>query len=121
MNAEKFEKRKKELSSLTDEQLNQKFWELTDRIVDPLVDLAYHNTSPSIERSVMLRMGFSSLEAKAFVDKVAERGLLGRGAGNILLQVVKELAGEYLTVGRQMSEGKHWEIVDRVFKGVNTK
>ena len=38
--------------------------QLTGQLVDPLLELAKENTSPAIERSVLLRMGFSSLEAK---------------------------------------------------------
>jgi len=113
-----FEKRKQELSRLTDEELNRKFWELSEKIVDPLVKLAYENTTPSIERSVLLRMGFNSLEAKGFVDKCFERGLLGRGAGHIILKVAEELKRDYLAVGKEMAEGKHWEVAEKSFKGV---
>ena len=60
-----FEKRREHLKNLTDEQLYERFWSLTEQIVKPMVDLAYKHTSPSIERSVLLRMGFSSLEAEA--------------------------------------------------------
>jgi len=119
LKTDQFEKRKLELSCLTDEELNRKFWELSEKIVDPLVKLAYENTSPSIERSVLLRMGFNSLEAKGFVDKCFERGLLGKGAGHVVLKVSEALKRDYLAIGREMAEGKHWEIAEKLLKGVN--
>jgi D-ornithine 4,5-aminomutase subunit alpha len=118
LNAERFEQRRKELSTCTDEELNRIFWELAERIVNPLVDLAYENTSPSIERSVLLRMGFDSLVAKSFVEKCFERGLLGRGAGHVIVKVAEYLKEDYLRIGREMAEGNHWGIADMVFKGV---
>ena len=48
------------LEELTDEQLEARFWDLTRQIVDPLVELARTHTSPTIERSVLMRMGIDS-------------------------------------------------------------
>ena len=45
------------LAELTDEELEARFWELAQRVVDPMVELARTHTSPSIERSVLMRMG----------------------------------------------------------------
>ncbi|HNS67908.1 MAG TPA: D-ornithine 4,5-aminomutase subunit OraS, partial [Mesotoga infera] len=50
-----FDRRSKHLQGLDDEQLDRLFWELAGKIVDPLVELARTHTSPSIERSVLLR------------------------------------------------------------------
>jgi len=119
LKTDQFEKRKLELSRLSDEELNQRFWELSEKIVDPLVKLAYENTTPSIERSVLLRMGFNSLVAKGFVDKCFERGLLGRGAGHVVLKVSAELNRDYLSIGIDMADGKHWEVAEKLLKGVN--
>ena len=47
-----FQERRKHLANLTEEELEQRFWELAGKIVDPIVELARNNTSPSIERSV---------------------------------------------------------------------
>ncbi len=44
-------------------------------IVAPLIEEARTHTTPSIERSVLLRMGFSSIEAKALVARMHERRL----------------------------------------------
>ena len=79
-----FQTRREHLSSLSDEELKARFWALTEQLVDPLLTLASENTSPAIERSVLLRMGFSSLEAKAIVDGCMEKSLLGHGAGNVV-------------------------------------
>ena len=71
--ADDFQERRKHLEELSEEELELRFWELASELVDPLIDLAEKNTSPSIERSVLLRMGFSSLEAKAVVDGAIDR------------------------------------------------
>ena len=82
--ASDFETRRKRLAGLSDEELKERFWELAREIVEPLVELAYTHTSPSIERSVLLRMGFSSLEAQAIVSSAEKSGLLGKGIGRVL-------------------------------------
>ena len=85
-----FSQRRVHLANLSDEELKSRFWALTEQLVDPLLTLAQENTSPAIERSVLLRMGFSSLEAKAIVDGCMERGLLGHGAGNVVYRYAKQ-------------------------------
>ena len=62
--ADDFEVRRKHIAELTDEELYQRFWELTDQVVDPLLELGRKNTTPSVERSVLLRMGVSSLRLR---------------------------------------------------------
>jgi D-ornithine 4,5-aminomutase subunit alpha len=118
MREDDFSSRSKHLQSLSDEELNQRFWELAGRVIDPLVDLATTNTSPSIERSVLLRMGFNSLQAKALVERIFEKGLLGKGAGHIVWAIAKEKNEDYMNVGRKMIDGAYWDDVDRIFKGV---
>ncbi len=62
--ADDFEVRRKHIAELTDEELYQRFWELTDQVVDPLLELGRKNTTPSVERSVLLRMGVSSFRLR---------------------------------------------------------
>ena len=76
--------RRKHLANLSDEELKQRFWDLADKATIPLIDLANKNTSPAIERSVLLRMGFSSLEAASIVEKVIAHSLMGKGAGHVI-------------------------------------
>ena len=73
------------LAELTDEQLEARFWELAQRVVDPMVELARTHTSPSIERSVLMRMGVDSPTCMAVVGECEKRGLLGHGAGHVVL------------------------------------
>jgi len=82
-----FEQRRTELEQMTDEQLKDRFWELCDLLVAPIVDLARSHTSPSIERSVLLRMGIDSLSSHAVVERIYQAGLLGKGAGHVLLRL----------------------------------
>ena len=85
-----FEVRRQHLKGMSDQELRTYFLELADKIVDPLLDLAYKNTSKSIERSILLRMGFNSLEAKGIVDILNEKKLLRKGTGHCVYLVAKK-------------------------------
>ncbi len=115
--ADDFQERRKHLENLTDEQLKARFWELIEQIVDPMLDLAKENTSPSVERSVLLRMGFSSLEVKPLVEGAIDRGLIGKGVGHVVYRVAKEKGISIREAGLQMIEGKHWDDAVAIFKG----
>ena len=43
-----FEERRDHLKDLSDKELKEKFWNLTEKIVDPLIDLSKTHTSASI-------------------------------------------------------------------------
>jgi D-ornithine 4,5-aminomutase subunit alpha len=86
----KFEQRKEVLAKMTDEQLKARFWELCYQVVDPVVELARTHTSPSIERSVLLRMGIDSISSHGVVERIYEAGLLGKGAGHVLLKLAQK-------------------------------
>lgn len=112
-----FQVRRQHLADLTDEQLKEKFWGLVEQIVDPLMELAEKNTSPAIERSVLLRMGFSSLEAKPLVDGAADRGLVSHGVGHVVYRIAKDKNLDIRTAGLELIEGKHWDDAVAIFKG----
>lgn len=112
-----FTARREHLKDLTDDQLKDRFWSLIEEIVDPLLDLAKKNTSPAIERSVLLRMGFSSLEAKPLVEGAVDRGLIGHGVGHVVYKVAKEKNLDIRTAGLELIEGKHWDDAVTMFKG----
>ncbi|MFC1674233.1 D-ornithine 4,5-aminomutase subunit OraS, partial [Pseudomonadota bacterium] len=63
-----FETRRKRLRDLSDDQLHARFWQLANQVVAPLVAEARSHTTPAIERSVLLRMGFSGTEARQLVE-----------------------------------------------------
>ena len=86
---ERLEARLHELDDMPDEELKLRFWALSDQVVAPLVELARTHTSPSIERSVLLRMGIDSVTASGVVAHVHEAGLLGKGAGHVLLRLAQ--------------------------------
>ena len=104
-----FEARRTHLAAMTDAELEAHFWSLVDRIVAPLIDEARSHTSPSIERSVLLRMGFSSIEAKALVEGITARGLLGHGAGRLVLELAKAKGVGVREAGLALIDGRHWE------------
>ncbi len=108
-----FEVRRKHLQELSDEQLKERFWELASQIVEPMIELGRKNTTPSIERSVLLRMGFSSLEVKPILDGVMERGLIGKGAGHVVYKLSKHKGITIREAGLQLIDGEGWdEVVD---------
>lgn len=114
-----FEIRRQHLAGLSEEELENRFWGLVEQIIDPMIGLAKKNTTPSIERSVLLRMGFSSIEAKAIVDGVLDKGLMGKGAGHVVYRVAKEHNLTVREAGLKLAEGdtELWDGITNVFKG----
>lgn len=114
-----FDDRRKHLKELSDKELYDRFWELTEKIVEPLVELAYYNTSPSIERSVLLRMGFSSLEADNIVKQGIKYNLIGKGMGNVVLTYSKIINEDYLAAGKKLADEIGWDKVIDKMRGDN--
>ncbi len=111
---QKFEERQKELHKLSDEDLKKRFWELCYQVVDPIVDLAKTHTSPSIERSVLLRMGIDSITAHAVVDIIMQAGLLGKGAGNVVLKVAQKSGIDVQKAAAAILENK--DLINGLFE-----
>lgn len=108
--------RRGHLADMSDEELRDYFWQLAEKIVDPLLTLGYENTTPAIERSVLLRMGFSSVEVKPIVDGAIERNMLGHGAGNIVYRLAKKKSMEIRDAGLALSGGQCWDEAIALFK-----
>ena len=113
-----FAKRRQHLQRLSDAELHNYFWQLVDQIVAPLIEEARTHTSPSIERSVLLRMGFSSIEAKAWytMPGFAEGPWYQYDAGIVILKKPVNLS-EYGTLpalnvldGYKTHRGMFWDI-----------
>jgi D-ornithine aminomutase S component len=117
--ADDFNERRAHLAKLSDQELYERFWSLASDIVDPLLELGRKNTSPAIERSVLLRMGFSSIEAKAIVDGVIDRGLMGKGAGHVVYKLAKAKNISVREAGVALADGKMWQEAADLFKGGN--
>ena len=112
-----FDVRRAQLASMTDEALHARFWDLVERIVAPLIEEARTHTSPAIERSVLLRMGFSSIDCKQLVDQMQQHGLLGHGAGRLVLELAKSKGMTIPGAGRALLQGKHWQALDAIIAG----
>lgn len=111
-----FTQRRKHLADLNDQQLHARFWELADKVVDPLVALARTHTTPSLERSVLLRMGLDSLVAKAIVDRCLARRLLGKGAGHVVLRFAQSRNLSVQQAARLLVEDERsWDEVEALF------
>ena len=104
-----FASRRERLNGLSDEDLHARFWDLVEKIVEPLIEEARTHTTPSIERSVLLRMGFSSLEAGALVDAIEQHGLLGHGAGRLVLELSRLKDISVREAGSALLAGQCWE------------
>jgi D-ornithine 4,5-aminomutase subunit alpha len=102
------------LMGLTDEELQMRFWHLTQEIVDPLVELARTHTSPSIERSVLMRMGIDTPTCVAVVGECETRGLLGHGAGHVVLVVMRALDLDAPGAARRLADddAEAWGVVE---------
>jgi D-ornithine 4,5-aminomutase subunit alpha len=103
---------RKQLDALDDAALEARFWELSREVVAPLVELARTHTSPSIERSVLMRMGIDSPTCAAVVAGCESRGLLGHGAGHVLLVLMREWGCDAPTAAARLAAGEGWEIAE---------
>ena len=104
-----FERRRAHLRPLSDEELHRRFWKLVARIVTPLIDEARTHTTPSIERSVLLRMGFSSIESSELVARMLQRDWLGHGAGRQVLELARREGLTVREAGEALLADRHWE------------
>lgn len=109
-----FKERRGHLGSMSDEALHAYFWDLVDRIVAPLIEEARTHTSPAIERSVLLRMGFSSVESRLLVDQMHNHGLLGHGAGHLVLRLAKAKGMTLRDAGSALLQGEYWQELEPI-------
>lgn len=110
----RYEQRREELQQMTDEQLKARFWELCDQLVDPLINLARTHTSPSIERAVLLRMGIDSLSSQGVVERIYQAGLLGKGAGHVLLKLAEKRGTDIKSAAKAILDDK--DILQDLFR-----
>jgi D-ornithine 4,5-aminomutase subunit alpha len=111
-----FEVRRQHLKGMSDAELKAYFLKLSDKLIDPLLDLAYKNTSKSIERSVLLRMGFNSLEAKGIVDILNEKNLLKKGAGHCVYLVSQKNSIDIHDAGLLIQNGDELDYLMERFE-----
>ena len=115
--ADDFEQRRQHIANLTDEELYDKFWELTAQVVDPLLELGRKNTTPSVERAVLLRMGVSSLDTQKIVEGCMDRGLMGHGTGHVVYKISKEKGISIREASAALAQGEYWDDAVALFKG----
>ena len=111
-----FAQRRKHIANLSDQELYDQFWDLTAQAVDPLLELGRKNTTPSIERSVLLRMGVSSLDTQKVVEGCMDRGLMGHGAGHVVYKVMKAHDLSAKEAAEKLVAGEYWDEVVASFK-----
>jgi D-ornithine 4,5-aminomutase subunit alpha len=111
-----FQERRKHLENYSDQQLKKYFFDLTDQLLDPILDLARDYTTPAIERSILMRMGFSSLEAKAITDRLLEYQLLQYGAGHVVYRYANDEKIDIRQAGLSLLESHAVQKMVEVFK-----
>ena len=110
-----FNTRRESVKHLTDEELRTRFWSLAKELTDPMLQMGREYTTPSIERSVLLRMGFSSLEARALAETCLDHGLLGHGAGHVVLKMSQAWGTGLRDAGTRLLKGEGWEEAAHLF------
>jgi D-ornithine 4,5-aminomutase subunit alpha len=110
-----YETRRAALVGLDDAALHALFWDLARRVVEPLLELARTHTTPSIERSVLARLGVPSPEAAAVVEGCLARGILGHGAGHVLLRTARAANLTPVEAAARLAAGELWEHAERTF------
>ena len=111
-----FQERRKHIANLSDQELYDRFWELTAQVVDPLLELGRKNTTPSVERAVLLRMGVSSLDTQKIVEGCIDNGLMGHGAGHVVYKISKEKGISIREASERMAKGEFWEDAVAAFR-----
>ena len=114
--ADDFQERRKHLANMTDEELFNHFWAVTEQVVDPLLELGRKNTTPSVERAVLLRMGISSMDTKAIVEGCMDKGLMGKGAGHVVYKLAKAKNIEIKEAAAMLAAGEAWDEAAALFK-----
>jgi D-ornithine 4,5-aminomutase subunit alpha len=107
--------RRKHIAGMNDAELYRYFWELTAKVVDPFLDLGVKHTTPSIERSVLLRMGIASPDTKVIVDGCMDRGLMGKGAGNVVYRLAQHKGTGITEAAGLLVTGKSWDEAQALF------
>ena len=107
-----FNEVRQHLAGLSEEALEARFWELSGAVVAPLVELARTHTSPSIERSVLMRMGVDSLTCGAVVAECERRGLLAHGAGHVVLVYMQARDCDAPEAARALAGGEGWDVIE---------
>lgn len=111
-----FEKRREHIANLTDQELYDRFWELTEQVVAPLLELGKKNTTPSVERAVLLRMGVSSLDTQKIVEGCMDRGLMGHGAGHVVYKISKDKNISIREASEKLAAGEYWDDAVALFR-----
>ena len=94
--ADDFAERRKHIANLTDQELYDRFWALTEQVVAPLLELGRRNTTPSVERAVLL--------------------LMSHGAGHVVYKLSREKNLSIPEAGHLLAQGKYWDEAAALFK-----
>ena len=105
------EAHRQRLKQMSNDELHAYFEELLDKLMQPLIEKARDHTSPSVERSVLLRMGLSSSTAETLVNRMVEKGLLGHGAGYLVWGLARQQGITVREASEALLRGEYWDIL----------
>ncbi len=108
--------RREHLKDMSDIELREYFLKLSEEMMEPLLEMAYTHTSKSIERSVLLRMGFSSIDAKVIVNILDENDLLKKGTGHCVYVLSKNKNISIEEAGKLIQNGDEIDYLTEHFK-----
>ena len=108
--------RREHLKEMSDVELREYFLKLSEEMMEPLLEMAYTHTSKSIERSVLLRMGFSSIDAKVIVNILDENDLLKKGTGHCVYVLSKNKNISIEEAGKLIQNGDEIDYLTEHFK-----
>jgi D-ornithine 4,5-aminomutase subunit alpha len=87
------------------------FLDARRKLVAPLIEEA--RTHRRRRSSSVPAHGFSSLEAKPLVEHMAAKGLLGHGAGRLVLKLAQAKGITIREAGSALLAGRYWEELPR--------
>ena len=95
--ADDFAERRKHIANLTDQELYDRFWALTEQVVAPLLELGRRNTQKIVEGCM-------------------DHSLMSHGAGHVVYKLSREKNLSIPEAGHLLAQGKYWDEAAALFK-----
>ncbi|MES9905658.1 MAG: D-ornithine 4,5-aminomutase subunit OraS [Sedimenticola sp.] len=95
--------------ALDDGELHEEFWILINQVADPLMEGARTHTTPAIEHSLLLRMGFDCDESTQLVRRMEALNLLGYGAAHLVLKLARLKGLRVREAGMALLGNRYWD------------
>lgn len=114
-----FQERRVHLANLTDDQLEARFWELANKLVDPFLKWVTSTPHPPLNVPFCCAWGFLPSKQKPLLTAAIEHNLIAHGAGNVIYRLAKAQNSEIRPAGLALADGKLWDEAEKLFDGGN--